>query len=666
GVAPTTPDTVAPEATPGDTTASTVKAEDPKKEEPKNEEKKAAPKKTLRDSLKTDPSNVEVWHAKDIDIQPMQKRRANRDQRENFLASWRLDGDALVMLGNDLTERTILLDGQAHAIGLDHTPHEVDRMFGPTLNDVYVIDVASGERTPVREAVKYVLGGSPDGRHVLYQRDGDIWAYDIVAAAHRNLTGSIETEFTNVEDSTLTDEKRAHGVGGWTDDGSTVLLYDRFDIWAVPVDGSPARRLTSGADDMVRYRRVVLDREDDEFVPTDEPMIVSIFSERTKRSGYGSLGLGGRLKTLVSEDAAVGGLTKADDVDVYAYRVERYDAPTRYVLAGRDLKADRDLATSNTFIADEFLWGRGELIAYENDRGVPLLGALYYPADYDPDRTYPMIVYIYEELSDGLHRFQTPSEQSPYNTAVWSAEGYFVFQPDIVYRPQNPGLSALECLEPAVAAAVATGMIDADHVGLCGHSWGAYQTAFVVTRSDVFAAGIAGAPLTNMMSMSMSIYWNSGQTDAWIFHESQGRMDQPFWRDVDTYIDNSPIFGVDDLNTPLLIAFGDEDGAVDWNQGVEMYNAARLAGKPLVMLVYPGENHGLAKKPNQIDYHYRILEWFGHYLKGDPAPDWITRGMPHLERQKELEAASKGNARGGRGGGAPTGTPPGGRRGRGG
>ena len=168
-----------------------------------------------------------------------------------------------------------------------------------------------------------------------------------------------------------------------------------------------------------------------------------------------------------------------------------------------------------------------------------------------------------------------------------------------------------------------------------------YQTAFLSTQTDLFAALVAGAPLTNMMSMSMSIYWNSGQTDAWIFHESQGRMDQPFWKDVDTYMANSAIFNIENLNNPLLVAFGDEDGAVDWQQGVELYNAARLAQKPMVMLVYPGENHGLAKKPNQVDYHYRILEWFGHYLKGEEAPQWILEGQTYLDRQKEIKAFKK-------------------------
>ena len=209
-----------------------------------------------------------------------------------------------------------------------------------------------------------------------------------------------------------------------------------------------------------------------------------------------------------------------------------------------------------------------------------------------------------------------------------------VFRPDIVYRDRDPGRSAVAALEPAVEAAIATGMIDPERVGLVGHSWGGYQTAFAVTQTDVFAAGVAGAPLTNLFSMYLSMYWNSGGTDARIFEISQGRMEVPFWEDVEAYRRNSPVFHIEDMNTPLLVAFGTEDGAVDFNQGVEFYNAARRADKDLVLLVYEGENHGLRKKPNQLDYHRRILEWFGHYLQGDDAPDWISTGVPYMEQER--------------------------------
>jgi dipeptidyl aminopeptidase/acylaminoacyl peptidase len=241
-----------------------------------------------------------------------------------------------------------------------------------------------------------------------------------------------------------------------------------------------------------------------------------------------------------------------------------------------------------------------------------------------------------------VHSYQPPSKTSPYNTTVFNAEGYFVFQPDIVYRDRNPGLSAVECVVPAVEKVLETGMIDRDRIGLVGHSWGAYQTSFIVTQTDLFSAAVAGAPLTDLISMYLSIYWNTGGTDARIFEISQGRMEVPFWEDLDAYMNNSALFNIGSMNTPLLVAFGDEDGAVDWHQGIELYNAARRAGKEFVLLVYPGENHSLRQEPNQLDYHKRIKAWFGHYLKGEQAPGWITEGVAHLDRQKELERQRDG------------------------
>ena len=390
------------------------------------------------------------------------------------------------------------------------------------------------------------------------------------------------------------------------------------------------------------HRRVRLDFEGDgdRYLRLDQPMYLAISGETSKYSGYARLKPGEKRETLVWKPREIRQLLKAKDADVFAFIEEDYDDSPDIFVAGPDLGTPRQASQTNPFQKD-FLWGRSELVDYTDAEGKPLQGALIYPADYEPGKTYPMIVYIYERLSDRLHAYTAPSERNPYNPSVFSAEGYFVFMPDIVYRAQNPGLSAVDCVVPAVKKVLENGKVDPKKVGLVGHSWGAYQTAFLVTQTDLFAAGAAGAPLTNMMSMSVSIYWNTGQTNAWIFHESQGRMDRPFWQDVDTYIKNSPIFQIDKLKTPLLVTFGDEDGAVDWNQGVELYNAARLASKPVVMLVYPGENHGLAKKPNQVDYHYRILDWFGHHLKGEKAQRWITEGQSHLDRQKELDALKR-------------------------
>ena len=589
-------------------------------------------KTSARAELKK-PSNVEVWHARDIDIVPRQQRTAGRDRNRTRLAAWRMDDATFVMLENDLTEDARLLDGQRHALGMDNTPHEEVKRFGPTLADLYVIDVATGARTRFLEANKFRSTGDPNGRYVLYLRDDQWWAYDIEHDTHRALTAGLDADFINDEGNQLTDDHRHYGVAGWEANGRAVWLNSRWDLWRVDLTTGKSRRLTNGAADHIRHRRHVIDRDAEEFIDGSRDVYLSLYGDRTKQSGYARLtGAKRRFERLVWEDAAVNGLTRAEDAEVYVYASGRFDDSPDYFVTDAEFDHAKQVTETNPFLA-EFHWGRGELVNYTSENGEALQAALLYPADYDESRSYPMIVSIYENRSQELHRFSTPSEYHPYNHAVYTQEGYFVLLPDITYRAQNPGVSSVECVVPAVHAAIEQASIDKERVGLVGHSWGAYQTAFIVTQSDVFAAGIAGAPLTNMMSMSMSIYWNSGQSDAWIFHESQGRMDRPFWQDVDTYIANSPIFSIDDMDTPLLVAFGDDDGAVDFNQGVEMYNAARLAGKQFVMLVYPGENHGLARKENQVDYHHRILEWFGHYLKGDDAKPWITDGVPWLEQE---------------------------------
>ncbi len=599
---------------------------------------------SLRDTLE-ESAGVEVWHARDIDIQPRQKVTHSADRRRSALLACWLEEGRSVPLGDEIGEQVTLMRGERHAILRDNTPYEEQKRFGPTLYDAYLIDTASGERRRILEAVKFVFPSDPTGGFFAYRRDGALWVYDIAADTHRDLTSGLDGDFVNDERGLLTDENRGFGVAGWSPDGKRVVVHSRYDVWSVATDGSGGRRLTEGAGSATRFRVVTLDPEQRRLgiVDESEPLWLSVYGERTKQSGFARLSESGGVEELVLRDAALSRLVRAEEAPVYAFSAQKFDDPPDVFVAGASFQDVHQVSATNANAAG-FAWGRAELVDYESTHGERLQGALYYPADYDPDRRYPLITYIYELRSQQLHSWTAPSERSAYNPTVFSQRGYFVFQPDIVYRPQNPGLSALECVVPAVEVVAARDDVDESKIGLVGHSWGAYQTAFLTTHSDVFAAGVAGAPLTNMISMSMSVYWNTGQTDAWIFHESQGRMDRPFWRDLDTYVRNSPIFGLDRMTTPLLVAFGDEDGAVDWQQGVEFYNAARLAQKPVVMLVYPGENHSLRKKSNQVDYHHRVLEWFAHYLKGAPAATWIVEGQSHADRQRELEAREKAAA----------------------
>ena len=587
-----------------------------------------------------DPPGVEIWHTKDVDPVPQQRVRDRFLRQENDIGRWQLDEGSFLQLGGDHADGASIVEGGRHMIARDETPYDVDAMFRQQYFDLYVVDVATGQRELVKERLFQSNGTSPGGRYLLWFEGEDYFTHDLESGETVNITEGLEGQFVNYDVTPTREQMPSFGTSGWLEDDEAVLINDRFDVWEVRPDGSGGRRLTNGAEDEVRHRVLRMDFEADAFDP-DEPLYYSTYGEWTKKSGFSRAERGDTPEALIWEDAAFGGFgggfQKAEDADVYVYRTERFDdSPDYFVTRNDDLSDARQVTNTNPF-HDDYAWGRTQLIDYENEWGRKLQGSLVYPANYVEGEKYPMIVYHYEMLSQGTHRYVAPRETNYYNVQAWSQEGYFVLQPDIVYRDRRPGQSNVETLRPAVAAAVATGMIDPEKVGLIGHSWGGYQTTFFVTQDDLFASAVAGAPLTNLMSMYLSFYWNSGGTDARIFEISQGRMQVPWWEDWDSYYNNSPVHHIQNLNTPLLMMFGDQDGAVEFNQGVEFYNAARRAGKNMVMLVYEGENHGLAREPNQKDYRNRIMQWFAHYLKGEPAPDWITKGLSYIEQQDGLK-----------------------------
>jgi dipeptidyl aminopeptidase/acylaminoacyl peptidase len=285
----------------------------------------------------------------------------------------------------------------------------------------------------------------------------------------------------------------------------------------------------------------------------------------------------------------------------------------------------------------DLAWSSGaKLVDYTNDKGEKLQGALYLPANYEEGKKYPLIVTIYEKRSQNMNSFVTPSETRAPDPTLFTNRGYAVLDPDIVYYVNDPGMSALWAVVPAVKAAVATGIVDEANVGLWGHSWGGYQTAFLVTQTNIFKAAIAGAPLTDMVSMYSSVYWNTGGANQAIFESSQGRFKGNFIENYDAYIRNSPAFHAHKQQTPLILLHNDKDGAVDFNQGITHFNTLRQLGKDVILLEYVGENHGLSRPVTQKDYAGRMAEWFDHHLRDLPAPEWIRDGIPRIRLEEHL------------------------------
>lgn len=582
-------------------------------------------------------SDVQVWHSRDVRLLRAQEVQEQQDLQRTFLAAWHLSDGKVTRIGSDLMETTTVLEGARFAMESDRKGYAWGQMFGRPYQDLWSISTVDGQRTKALEKVRYTYGGSPSGNKLVWYDGKDYWSYDVGTGNRINLSARAGGDFADPDYDTPTDVRPASGFLGWTRGEKNVLVYDKYDIWSLAADGTGGRRLTNGAPEKIVYRYARI-TPDEEGIDLSKPVILTMLGERTKKFGFARLKPGKAAEPLIFTDERVTQLIKADSADVFAYTRENFNDAPDWFTGTQELGKARQVSAVNAFQQD-YAWGKSELVDFTSAAGRPLQAALYYPANYDPSRKYPMIVYTYELLSENVHNYVVPSERRYYNKAVWTANGYFVLEPDIVFRGREPGIAVLEAVEPAVRAITARGIVDSTKVGHIGHSWGGYEATFLPTRTRIFAAGVAGAAITNFLSFNGSVHWTGGNAEYSHWETGQARMDVPPWEDLDAYLRNSPIAKIQDLKSPLLVMTGDADGTVEWHQSMEFYQSARRAGRQdLVMLLYPGEDHSLRKKENQIDYHRRINQWFGHYLKGEPAPKWITDGTSWLERKAGLES----------------------------
>ncbi len=325
-------------------------------------------------------------------------------------------------------------------------------------------------------------------------------------------------------------------------------------------------------------------------------------------------------------------ITKAENADKILYTRETFeDFPDYYVSDSRFQDPVR--VTDANPQQKEYAWGRRILIDYENSRGVKLQATLTLPAGYVEGKKYPMLVYFYQKMSNRHHNYSMPTYDDRPHMSLYGSDGYLVLMPDIVYTVGTPGSNALDCVGAAVQMVIDLGYADPELIGLQGHSWGGYQSSFIVTQTDMYACVVTGAPLTNMPSMYNILYKSTGNTNQGAIETGQGRFGRDVYpmKDLELYVSQSPMHHAAKITTPFMILHGTEDGAVDWNQGLEFYVAAKRLGKEVILLSYPGEPHHLRKEENQKDFLQRMKQYFDHYLKGTPAPDWMTNGIPFLK-----------------------------------
>jgi dipeptidyl aminopeptidase/acylaminoacyl peptidase len=618
-----------------------------------------------------------LWHAKDPRLQSQQIVQEQQDRAFNYLVEYRFDSDKFIRLTDDSLRNVSVTSNDRFAYGTDNRAYQQNASFsGRNYSDLYVVDLKTGARKLLWKKRPGGLGAiSPDGKKALFWgTDGHYWVLDLATFDSVNITKSVPTSFVNKEDDHNWIYPPAISARGWSKDGSSVLLYDNWDIWKVSASASaPAVNLTGdGKKSQTRYRTIYAwntdaDDEDDAGggggggrggrgggggagagVDLTKPLYIGTYGEWTKKEGVAKVEPGQPgAKTLFSEDARFN-ITKAREADTYIYTKQTFTNFPDYYAFNPGFQGGYRLTNVNPQIKD-LAWSSGtRLIDYKSAKGDKLQGALYLPANYEPGKKYPLLVTIYEKRSQNKNGFVNPSETQTPSPTMYTSRGYAVLDPDIVYRVNDPGMSAVWCVVPAVEAAIATGIVDPAKVGLWGHSWGGYQTAFMVTQTNIFKAAVAGAALTDMVSMYNSVYWNTGGSNQAIFESSQGRFKGNVAENYEAYIRNSPVFHAQKVTTPLMLLHNDKDGAVDFNQGITYFNALRQLGKDVIMLEYVGENHGVSRPVNQRDYATRMGEWFDHYLMGKPAPDWMKNGIPRLQMADHLASRKDTTGTGGR------------------
>lgn len=577
-------------------------------------------------------ADVNIWHWNDDRIQSQQQQQLSQDRNRTFVASIGVGEDRLVHLADDRMRSVQITPDGRWGIGRDDRDYVSD--WRPSIADWYRVDTRTGERSTILEGHLRTLGISPDSEHFLYWKDGDVWDYRISDGAHRNLTESAPVDFTNAEFDRF-GEKPPYGVAGFAADGRGVILNHRYDLWLQPWDGSAAENLTDGfgADGEIRLRYVQTDPDEEE-IDLGEPVLLEAYGEWTKKEGFFELA-GDRLREITWEDYRFGNPQKAADTDRYLFTVQSWeDFPDLWV-SDRDF-ADRERVSVANPQQDDFLWGTRILFDYTTDDGIPLQGTLAIPETYQDGDKLPMVVRFYEKYSQDLHAYPTPIYRHQPNFAGLVSNGFLLMQPDVHFRIGSSHSDMLEAVEAATRKVIEMGYADPEAIGLSGHSYSGGGSAYIATRSDMFAAIAHGAAPINLVSEFNQLFVGSGQNNHGYDIYGQGRYATNPYDDFDLYWRESPISGVENMDTPVLYLHGESDGVVNWEQGLEWYNALRFLEKPVIWLSYPDEGHGLSKLQNRIDFQYRLQDFYNHHLKGMPAPSWMEDGVPQVDKDRHL------------------------------
>lgn len=604
-----------------------------------------APVKKEKDTTLVDFENakLDIWGYKDDYLQPMQLKNADKESKRSYLTVidiYSSDPKIVPLTDLKLPEASILNEGDANYVlaSTDFGNRIQMQWTAGSIRDYYLVDTRNGNRKKIITGLRGSVFASPGGNYIAYfdKATGNWSSYSVATGKTISLTGSATVKFAN-EDNDVPDEPGQYGLAGWTADDKQILVYDKYDIWSFSPDGkSAAKNLTNGfgRQNKLTFRYLQTDPEE-RFIGKKSEILLSAFNEVTKENGFykTSVSNSKNPELLVMAKYKYSAVIKAKSAERYLYDKGNYtNSPDVY--ASADLKTETKLSQTN-LQQQQYNWGTAELVKWTTPKGHQAEGILYKPENFDPAKKYPMIAYFYEKLTDGLYAYNAPAPTpSRLNIPYFVSNGYLVFAPDISYETGYPGRSAEEYVNSGVESLKKNSWVDGTKIGIQGQSWGGYQVAHLITRTDMYAAAWAGAPVVNMTSAYGGMRWESGMNRQFQYEKTQSRIGATLWEKPELYIENSPLFAFPRVNTPVVVMANDADGAVPWYQGIEMFTGLRRLGKPVWMLNYNNEAHNLVLRQNRKDIQIREQQFFDYYLKGAKAPVWMTSGIPATEKGK--------------------------------
>ncbi|QYK00438.1 S9 family peptidase [Shewanella psychrotolerans] len=591
-------------------------------------------------SIITGQRELHIWHGDDPRIKPNEIKQYKKELKRTYLAVLHIDSKQIVQLADQQVPDVEIQQQQRYVLASSDVPYLKMITWAGFYRDYYIIDLNTGRRVPFLiqqpSGEKPIL--SPNERFAAYYQQGDIYLYKIAQDTRIKLTKDFKTPFGD-EDHDYPSTPPSYGFGPWLKDGSGFLAYDKYDIWQFNTDSLAAFRITAakGRENQIQYRVTGLFEDENAPVTLDkeQALLLHGYNERTKADGFyqAKVGVSG-VEPLMQGDYKLKVVARAEESGEILFSKERYDLyPDLYSAkfdAPQQAVRETDLDSQRRALD----WGHSELVHWTNGDGQPLDGVLIKPTNYKEGQRYPVLVYFYRFMSDRLHAFPQMKLNHRPNFAWYADNGYAIFLPDIRFEVGYPGATSVQALTSGVQKLIDMGVADKEAVGIQGHSWGGYQTAFAVTQTHIFKAAVTGAPVSNMTSAYSGIRHGTGLARQFQYETGQSRIGESLFKAPQKYIENSPIFYVERIQTPMMIMFGDKDDAVPWEQGIELYLAMRRAGKDVVFLQYENEPHHLKKYPNKVDYSLRMMQYFDHYLKGKPAPQWLTQGEVYTEYKK--------------------------------